>query len=206
MLRVVTVRNKRHYLRELDQYHKLRKLLFIDIYGWEIPADGDREIDEYDKLDQIIYILCLNSDGRKLIGGIRMLPTTGLNMLNDEAAFSELLPDGQPIRSPKIWELSRFAVNPRLDTRLGKERVSLGVAELGIGVSIVGRWLGIDQTVTVYDLALHKRLERWGIAGVPICEPKQIGKVKALAAVYEADTEAQIKAISGLAEVDLRSD
>lgn len=73
---------------------------------WQGPVINQWEVDGYDALDSL-YVLSLD-DSMRVIGGVRLLPTTGLNMLND--TFPELLPDGVRIESPLIWEASRFMV------------------------------------------------------------------------------------------------
>jgi acyl homoserine lactone synthase len=220
---------------KLLAYYKLRWKLFIWKMGWDIPAVGDldfagddalapiyqlivkmgweiqaissSEIDLYDMLRGIIHLLCLTEDGEHLIGGIRLVPTMGLNMLNDEPAFRVLLPDGQPIRSPKTFESSRFAIDWDLDFKVGEKKVSFGVAEIGLASIILSQRLGIDKIVTVYDAFLHKRLQRWGLEGTVISGPLPIGKVNAYAACYDGPkTEKIIRAVSGLSTVDFRDD
>ena len=45
------------------------------------PIIGEWEVDGYDALDPL-YLACLDERG-KVVGGLRPLPTIGLNRLND---------------------------------------------------------------------------------------------------------------------------
>jgi len=49
-----------------------------------------------------LYLLSVD-EGGELLGCLRLLPTTGPNMLRD--VFNVLIPDGK-IESPLIWESS----------------------------------------------------------------------------------------------------
>ena len=190
MIRLIRGFDRRNFARELDAFHKIRKHVFFDRFRWEVPIINSWEIDGYDALDPV-YLLSINEAGQ-VVGGLRLLPTMGFNMLND--TFQQLLPEGKRIESPLIWESSRFSIDPAADIQIGPKRISRAIAELGIGMNEVGARLGLSHIVTVYDAILHRHLSRVGCAGQPIGEPKRIGASLAYAVFFEVGDAAETAA------------
>ncbi len=89
---------------------RMRAEVFSGRLDWEVSLENGREIDSFDTEDTL-YLLTLDEQSGQLRGAVRLLPTTGPNILRD--IFSVLLPGGA-VESPLIWESSRFAVNPRI--------------------------------------------------------------------------------------------
>ena len=182
--------DRRNFARELDAFHKIRKHVFFDTFRWDVPIINSWEIDGYDALDPV-YLLSLDEAGQ-VVGGLRLLPTMGFNMLND--TFPQLLPEGKRIESPLIWESSRFSIDRAADSQIGPKRISRAIAELGIGMNEFGARLGLSHIVTVYDAILHRHLSRVGCAGRPIGEPKRIGASLAYAVFFEVGPAAETAA------------
>jgi len=88
------------YPREIDAMHRLRRKVFHERMGWDVAVIRQWEIDGFDVFDPL-YLLSVDHNDR-VVGSLRLLPTTGFTMIND--VFSDLLPDGNPIHSPLIWE------------------------------------------------------------------------------------------------------
>lgn len=196
MIRLIQGHNRHLHKREMDELHRLRKRVFFERMGWEVPVIGAWEIDGYDALDPL-YLACLD-EREKVIGGLRLLPTMGLNMLND--TFSELLPDGKRVESPLIWESSRFAVDHEANVPITGNGIGRATAELGLGSIEVGELLGLKYIVTVYDAMLHRAMKRAGCNGDPLGEPKRIGKVMAYAVHFEVNerTKATIRSAGNI--------
>lgn len=113
------------------QYYRLRKKVFHDRLGWDVPVRGDQERDSLDELP-CTYTLSLGSDGA-VNAGIRLIPTTQTTLL--DLAFDGLVPDAVNFRSPTIWELSRYCVDhdmarDRLPAGLGLATLQLALANL----------------------------------------------------------------------------
>jgi acyl homoserine lactone synthase len=161
--------------------HKLRRNVFHDRLRWQVTVINRWEIDGYDALNPL-YVVALDEDER-VIGGLRLLPTTGFNMLND--TFSELLPDGERFVSPLIWESSRFTVRITGDLRTDAKVVSRTTAELLMALNEIGRAAALTHLVTVCDQAMYRLMSRCGLAGDLLSEPRLIGGVKTYALVYE---------------------
>jgi len=134
------------YGSQLDQYRCLadtmfrdRARQFRDRLKWDVHVDAQGyERDEYDAQDPL-YVIWQNPDGRHG-GSMRFLPTLGATMVNDH--FSDLL-HGDVIRSPSIWECTRFCLAPNADTRIA--------AALMLGGGEVMRGFGVTQFVGVFD-------------------------------------------------------
>jgi len=92
----------------LMQMHHDRKQVFVDRFGWELPARGSwLEVDEFDN-DFAVYLLARSAEGGH-DGSVRLLPSEQPHML--ERLFSSLCPASVP-RGPDIWEISRLVANP----------------------------------------------------------------------------------------------
>ena len=75
--------------------------------GWAVQVDPDGlERDDYDD-ENPLYVIWENADGSHG-GSMRLLPTVGRTMVNDH--FTHLT-DGVSIRSPFIWECTRFCLS-----------------------------------------------------------------------------------------------
>src|SRR5260370_24439877 len=151
MIRVIDGRFRHRYASEIDAMHRIRKKVFFDRMKWDVSDINRWEIDGYDALCPV-YLVCVNQDN-KVVGGLRLLPTTGFTMIND--TFSFLLPDSDRIESPLIWESSRFSVDHEADVAIGRKGISPATAELGLAMNRIGLQTGLPATVTDYQHLLH---------------------------------------------------
>jgi len=123
---------------------------FHDRLQWEVTVQPDgTERDEYDALNPL-YVIWEQPDGRHG-GSMRFLPTTGDTMINDHFLS---LTDGVEIRSPFIWECTRFCLAP--DTL---PRVS---AALMLGGMELGRAFQLSHAVGVFDARMVRIYRRLG--------------------------------------------
>ena len=86
--------------------HRLRRRVFRDRLDWKVSVSDGLEIDQYDALTPT-YLLGV--DRRDVVGCVRLLPTTGPNMLAD--TFPVLLDGRAAPKNVRIWESSRFCVD-----------------------------------------------------------------------------------------------
>ena len=203
MIRIIPGELRSHYPRLIDEMHKLRRNVFHERLHWEVPVINCWEVDGYDALNPL-YVLAVD-DGERLMGGLRLLPTTGFNMLND--TFHQLLPDGERISSPLIWESSRFVVRMTGDRRADGATMNKVTAELGLALNEIGKMAGITHIVTVYDGVMHRLLSRSACAGEPLGLPQVIGGVETYAVLYEVGDEwdARVRKFAGAIGVILDS-
>lgn len=182
MIRLVNGMDYVNHGEELDQMFRLRKRTFLDRLKWDVGTFGHYEIDEYD-MRKPLYVLAMDDAGERVLGSLRLLPTTGPNMLAD--TFYELLPDGKPIRSPLVWESSRYCVDTEAANSLGAKGLSYTTAELLLALCEVGMDAGLEFIVTVIDLRMERILRRLQCMGDRIGEPRVYGNVTALAGLWE---------------------
>ena len=196
MIKLVQGQDRARHTREIDEMHRLRRRVFHERMGWEVALIRDWEIDGFDAFDPL-YLLSIDERDR-IVGTLRLLPTTGFTMIND--VFSELLPDGEPIVSPLIWESSRFAVDRDADVPIGPNGVSRAVAELGLGMNAVCMRAGLTHVVTVYDALVHRILKHAQCAGEPLGPPKRLGGTLSYLVLYEVGpaTEERVREASGI--------
>jgi acyl homoserine lactone synthase len=195
MIKIIPGEWRERYPGLIDEMHKLRRSVFYERLKWQVTVINRWEIDGYDALNPL-YVLSLDENER-VVGGLRLLPTTGFNMLND--TFPQLLPDGAPVQSPLIWESSRFTVRMTGDARVDFPAISHATAELGMALNEIGKAAALSHIVTVYDRAMHRMLTRVGCAGDPLGPPQTIGGVETYAVLYEVGPEwdARVRALAG---------
>jgi acyl-homoserine lactone synthase len=104
MLHVVAQDNRALYEREVAEFHRLRKAVFVDELGWTIPTQGALEIDRYDD-DRAVYGFSFDYE-RNLTMACRYRPTDDCSLLTD--FFRHAIAPGAPDPTgPGIWEITR---------------------------------------------------------------------------------------------------
>jgi len=138
MLRYVYADDLHRFPRLADQMFRHRAAQFHDRLGWEVSVDGaGHERDEYDDKNPL-YVIWQTADGGHG-GSMRFLPTTGDTMVNDH--FRHLA--GAEIRSPLIWECTRFCLAPGAGPRISAALMLAG------GEIMTG--FGVKHFVGVFD-------------------------------------------------------
>lgn len=113
MVIVLNGSERRKYPDYFDRLFRLRYQIFVKQRGWPLPAVNDYEIDQYDD-DDAFYFLDLDDD-ENIQGTVRMTPTVKSSLLADY--FPHLVENGQPPRSPWVYEATRYIVLPSQKTR-----------------------------------------------------------------------------------------
>lgn len=196
MIRLVQGRDRRNFPRETDEMFRLRAHVFRDRMGWDVVVKDGWEIDQFDDCDPL-YLLCLDQH-QVVRGSVRLLPTTGPNMLND--VFTELLPDGVPVRSALMWESSRFSVDHTSMKERTENLLNRVTGELLIGIFDVAERAGLQFIVSVYDAMMARVLNRAGCHAEPIGPAVRIGKAMSYAGLFEVGSEmmANLRSASGI--------
>jgi acyl homoserine lactone synthase len=179
MSHLIKIASRKKFARkDLWEMHRLRAKVFNDRMGWEVPIISGMEIDGYDALDP--YYLMIRELKKGLRGCMRVLPTMGPYMLKD--TFPELLHGHPAPESPKILELSRFAVE-------AEEQQGFGFSELTMDVTreIVkfGDKMGIERYVTVTTPSIERMMRRAGLAVTRFGPPIRIGVENAVALDFD---------------------
>lgn len=168
-----------------DEMFRMRAEVFSARLGWDVTVNNGREIDRFDAEDPL-YLLSLDERSGQLRGAVRLLPTTGPNMLRD--VFFALMPGGT-VESPLIWESSRFAVNPQIfnarDRAEANHMVNRTTVELLCGMVEAAQRAGIEYIVSVFDARMARIFRsidcRFELLGTPV----RIGKVMTYAGLFD---------------------
>lgn len=123
MIEIFTHQEIDENLQTYLEVGRLRKRMFVDLLGWDVPTQGDCEFDFFDTLTPA-YVVYKNKEG-EVKGCCRMIPTMKPYML--EQIWPEYV-DGPLPKSPEIWENTRLAI----DQDMSQEEQSLAFSELNI--------------------------------------------------------------------------
>ena len=153
------------YADEAPAYPKLfrsmyqhRALQFCDRLKWNLDVDEyGQEIDCYDLINPL-YLILEGEDGCHQ-GSMRFLPTTGDTMINDH--FKSLT-DGAALKSPFIWECTRFCLAPNAGNSTSR---TIMLASLEIGLRF-----GVQFYVGVFARRMLRVYDRIGWAPIVIGE------------------------------------
>lgn len=168
----------------MDEMHRLRKQVFHDRLKWEVCVEGDWEVDSFDDEDPL-YVLSVDSENR-LQGSLRLLPTTGPNMLRD--VFGQITRNFGTVSNPMVWESSRFCIRmPSGSDQRESHHISKSTVELIAGMGEVGLLAGIDHIVTVYDAFLRRIIRQTGCKEELIGEAVRFGRVMTYAGLFDVN-------------------
>jgi N-acyl-L-homoserine lactone synthetase len=181
MIKLISGSHRADFPREIAQMHEIRKRTFYDRLHWQVKTLRSWEIDEFDALNPL-YLLAIDDTGN-VRGSLRLLPTTGPNMLAD--VFPELLPDGMRIETATIWESSRFSVDQEAASERSNNLLNRTTGELLIGIVEVGLLAGLTEVVSVYDAMFARILKRANCAAELIGKPTRLGDIMGYAALFE---------------------
>ena len=196
MLRIVTKDNAERHVRSLYQMHRIRKTVFKDRLGWDVTVTGELEVDEYDAL-RPNYVLSIDKYGT-VNGCVRLLPTTGPNMLRD--IFPWLVTNAAVPCSERVWEASRFAVSG--NTAVVEAGLSQTTYDLLIGVVGFGLSHGLSTIACVVDIRMERILSRAGWPLQRLGPARRIGSTTAMAGQLDLSEQVlrQLKSRVGFAQ------
>ena len=145
MIHIVNAENRAIFAADLHAMHRQRKAVFVDGLGWNVPVQGEQEVDAYDR-HGTIYLLAHDASG-DLIGSARLLPTTSPHLMSDH--FAHLCQKGV-LHGVHTWEASRFCPSLALTHR---QRLAL-LWRIFAAVMETSLLFGIDQAVFTANAAL----------------------------------------------------
>ncbi|MGD9542195.1 acyl-homoserine-lactone synthase [Methylocystis sp.] len=138
-------------------------------------------VDYFDSLDPL-YVLAL-SNAERVVGALRLLPTTGLTMLND--AFAARSPQRLRIESPLIWEASRLTLDVSEDCQRRRQIIDRAVGEIGVALNEIAKNAALTHVVGVFDGGAHRLLSLRGCAGEALAPPTSLDGAEIYLALYE---------------------
>lgn len=187
-MRAVALDNRKfgQHLSLLTEMYRLRRRVFKDRLDWAVSVSGDLELDVYDALNPT-YLLVMSDEGN-LVGGVRLLPTTGPTMLAD--TFPALLGGQAAPRSEKVLESSRFCVDTKCASELAENGLNRATFILFAAMIEGVRAVNAESIVTVTDTRMERILRRAGWPLERIAPPQQVGQTMALAGYLHASDKA----------------
>ena len=164
MIKILTQRDASTEASLMDQMFAARASIFHERLAWAVSVDNGREIDRYDREEDPVYVVSVDGRGQAT-GSLRLLPTTGETMLQNE--FAPMFDEPVDVSSPTVWECTRFCVHPRERELSGQEFRKVS-AELLIGLCKLALESGIEQIVGLYDGRMTRIYRRIGWSPVPL--------------------------------------
>ena len=171
----------------INDMYRQRARVFKERLGWDVEVQDGLEIDRFDACNPL-YLISVDDRTGRLRGSLRLLPTTGPNMLRD--VFPELLPDDLVVESATIWESSRFSMDPEAAVPLPGRTISYVTGELLAGLVEVGLQAGLTEVVSVFDARMVRVLRMAGYPAELIGEPRRIGVCMTYAGLFEVSKAA----------------
>ena len=198
MILTIDALNMHRFPTVLEDMFQLRARVFAGRLGWDVTITDGKEIDQFDNMNPS-YIVGLD-DEMNVISCARVLQTMGPHMLAD--VFDAILDGEPPVRSPNIWESTRFCVDTqRIKSKDSKTTVSKATCELMVGILEYSKAAGITDIITVIDPVMDRVLKRsdnapHGYVGKTV----PMGKVSALAALLDCTDEriGKVRAFAGI--------
>lgn len=185
MITVIEGVDRERHPALIEAMFRMRAAVFAKRLGWDVTVTNGLETDRFDA-EAPLYLLSLDDRTGSLQGGVRLLPSTGPNMLRD--VFPVLVPGGAP-ESPLIWESSRFAVNPEAfetaDRAQANHVVNRTTIELLCGIVEVCQRAGIEHIVSVFDARMARIFRSVDCAFEIIGTPARIGRTMTYAGVFD---------------------
>jgi N-acyl-L-homoserine lactone synthetase len=165
--------------------HRLRGRVFKERLDWDVSVSDGLESDQYDTFKPT-YLLALEQ--REVLGCVRLLPTTGRNMLAD--TFPVLLGGHAAPKAARIWESSRFCVDTK--TVVATAETGLRQATFLLFAAMIewGQQRELQAIATVTDRRMERILRRAGWHLDRLGEPRQVGATKAVAGLLPVTDDA----------------
>ena len=181
MLKLIEGSYASFFPKEIDAMFRNRAETFSDRLGWEVVVKDGRERDAFDDANPL-YLVSVDPDTEEYWGSLRLLPTTGPNMLRD--IFPQLL-DGGYIESATIWESSRICAAAAHGQPERSKSVNYVLSELILGIGEVAVAAGLTQVVSVFDARIFRVLKAAGCNPQIIGTPQRIGGVMSYAGLFD---------------------
>jgi acyl homoserine lactone synthase len=158
MISIFTGNNRKNYPVIADAMFRQRKRHFHDRLGWDVEITDGWEIDKYDDFNPV-YLVSIDETTGVVRGSLRLLPTTGANMMRD--IFSEMFDGDTLIESAAVWECTRFCVDTdNREIQLADNGLAYATCELLQGICEVGLLAGATLITGVFDRHMTRIYKR----------------------------------------------
>ena len=169
MILVVQQHNAHQYASLLNKMFRLRARVFRDRLHWKVEVVDGMERDGYDREDPV-YILYTDEKQQRLIGSLRLLPTTGPTLVAD--FFADTVPDSARLTSPFIWECTRFCLDEDFLGNGNREELTFASGILFAALGEVALEAGIQSILGNFDARMLRLYRRVG------CEVEVLGSTE----------------------------
>ena len=193
--------------RAFYEFLRLRKQIFVDELGWDVPHNAEVEMDQYDTpLAQ--YSLVMHNG--RVVGGARAMATTvewgdHTYMLRD--AFSGKLRHipghimTVDIAAPHVWECTRLVISNELTTQAERSECLRQIVD---GLVVTAQAHGASEMICLSSMLLMRALRQLGY-GAEKAGPTYVngedGRVYGVLRMPAALSTARKAAVSALPEV-----
>lgn len=196
MIRLIPGARAALFPYEVDAMFRCRARVFGERLGWEVNVKNEYELDRFDD-ENPLYVVSVDPVSGEYCGSLRLLPTTGPNMLRD--VFPCLLKDSQVIESATIWEASRICALPAAgQAKRATGGLNAVLAELLAGVANVANLTGLTQVVAVFDARILRMLKAVGCNPQIIGTPRRIGDTVSYAGLFDMQEAFRLAVRAGL--------
>lgn len=170
-LSVFTLATAHQHGRAFIDYLALRKHHFVDGLGWDVPHDGQVEMDQY---DTPLAHYSVVTQGDHVLGGARVMSTQHqwgeyTYMLGDAADGklpgipADIVPGG--FEGPEVWECTRLVLEDDLPASIRNDCLDLIVE----GVVSTARSHGATCMIALSQVAMIRAVRKLGY------NPRQAG-------------------------------
>jgi acyl-homoserine lactone synthase len=174
--------NKQLYSEILEDYFRLRHQIYVVERKWtDLDRPDKREIDRFDT-DETVYLLGL--EGRNIVAGMRLVPTTAPTLLSE--LFPRLSLNG-PVHRPDVYELSRIFVVPK---RRGEHAGPRAEAVIQAAAMEYGLSIGLSAFTIVLESWWLPRLLDQGWVARPLGLPIDIDSMSTVAVMVDVNEQA----------------
>ncbi len=164
---------------------RFRHHVFVRRLAWDIKSYDRLEFDAYDALLPVYMVA--RDYNQNLIALWRLLPTTGPYMLKN--TFPKLLGEKTPPRSEHIWEISRFAFDPKGFDSGGVSEFTKIAGRMFCALGEFGLENDIREVIAVYDYRITPILKSLSCFPTWIGKPERIGNCLTVASTFEVSKE-----------------
>ncbi len=180
-MEVHVIRHDNRHLYEdvLENYFRIRHQIYVVERKWmDLDRPDKREIDQFDT-EETVYLIGL--DGRSIVAGMRLVPTTAPTLLSE--LFPQLALKG-PVRRHDIYELSRIFVIP---ARRGEHAGPRAEAVIQAATMEYGLSIGLSAFTIVLETWWLPRLLDQGWVARPLGLPADINSMSTVAVIVDVN-------------------
>jgi acyl homoserine lactone synthase len=159
MIVVVEPNNAGEHHDLLAQMFRLRARVFGERLRWDVNVVDGMERDSYDDLGPV-YILHTDESASRVLGSLRILPTTGPTLISD--CFADTLPDAALLSAPSIWECTRFCIDADAMRSDDRDEILAASAALLEGLGRVALRAGITTVLGNFAPSMLRVYRRVG--------------------------------------------